>query len=231
MNEITPHDSLAKLATRFPAASRVFMRYGLDFCCQGKRSLDEACASAGLDPAKVAGEIRAENGTGDGAGWDDRPLSELVEHIIGIYHAGLRMELPRLEAMAAKVLAVHGEKDPERLTALRDLVADITNDMFGHMEKEERILFPWILNGQGRNAGAPIRVMRMEHDRHAEHLARLAELTDHFNPPAGACTTWRALWLGLRELDADLREHIHLENNVLFPRALGGEDPRRGAES
>jgi len=218
---LRPEDSLAALAIRIPAASRVFMRHSLDFCCGGRRSVAEACAERGLDPQALLAEIAAVPDDGQ-TSWQDRPLPELIAHIVETHHRPLDEELPRLAMMAKKVFAVHGDKDPERLAALAAIVTRIGDDLAQHMHKEESVLFPWIVNGHGRTAGQPVRVMMAEHDDHAKDLARIRELTDDFVPPRGACGTWRALWLGLEALDADLRTHIHLENNVLFPRALAG---------
>lgn len=214
-------DTVARLAVRLPAASRVFQRHDIDFCCGGNRPLDEACAEAGISAAAVLDEIAKESeARPDGVRWDERPLGELVEHILAAYHRPLDEELPRLAAMAQKVFDVHGDKDPERLRELRAVTIGLTQELADHMMKEERILFPWIQSGNGRMAGGPINVMNMEHDSAAESLRRIRELTDNFVPPPHACNTWRALWLGLQEFDRSLREHIHLENNVLFPRAL-----------
>ena len=216
---LRPEDSLAALATRIPSASRVFMRHSLDFCCGGRRSVADACAERGLDPRAILDEIAAAPDDGR-ASWQDRPLAELIDHIIETHHRPLDEELPRLAAMAKKVFAVHADKDPERLAALAAVVQRVADDLAQHMHKEESVLFPWIVNGHGRTAGQPVRVLMSEHDDTAKDLARIRELTDDFVPPRGACATWRALWLGLEALDADLRTHIHLENNVLFPRAL-----------
>lgn len=222
MTSLSPTDTVARLAVRIPAASRVFMRHDIDFCCGGARPLDEACAARGLDPHAILAEIEAEAPDAGDTRWDQRPLSELIDHILEAYHVPLHAELPRLQAMARKVLTVHGDKDPERLTALVDVYEALAAELVGHLAKEENILFPWILQGRGATAGGPIQVMHMEHDSAGEALARLRELTDDFTPPPGACNTWRALWLGLEELDHELRAHIHLENNILFPRALQG---------
>jgi regulator of cell morphogenesis and NO signaling len=205
---------------RIPAASRVFMRHDIDFCCGGNRKLTDACAEKGLDAAALLDEIRAELAEEGDVRWDERPLPELIDHILETYHRPLDEELPRLGRMTAKVLAVHGDKDPERLAELHAVYGAVAQELTDHMMKEERVLFPWILSGNGQTAHGPIHVMHAEHDSVALALARIRELTDNFTPPQGACNTWRALWLGLHQFDHDLRAHIHLENNVLFPRAL-----------
>ncbi|MGM0577666.1 MAG: iron-sulfur cluster repair di-iron protein [Myxococcota bacterium] len=217
-------DSLGRLASRIPAASRVFMRHGLDFCCSGNRPLDEVCEDEGLDAAAIVDEIEAERAGDDGdVCWDDKPLGELIDHILASHHRPLDEELPRLDQMVRRVVTVHGDKDPERLHDLARTFTALREDLTPHMMKEERVLFPWIQSGDGRTAGQPVQVMLYEHESAGEMLDRLRELTDGFQPPQGACNTWRALYAGLDELDTSLREHIHLENNILFPRALAGE--------
>lgn len=225
----TPHatsvsrdESLASLAVKHPAASRVFHRHHLDFCCGGANSLASACAAAGLDADAVLREIQGAGlGPVDPAvAWAERPLDELVAHILREYHAPLWPELERLEQMAEKVLRVHGDKDPARLGRLAAVVHELAEDLRQHMAKEENILFPWIQSGNGRTAGAPVSVMQREHVTAAAQLRQIEELTDRFDPPGAACNTWRALYLGLGELDRALEDHMHLENNVLFPRAL-----------
>lgn len=216
---IAPEQSLAALATSYPAASRVFHRHGLDFCCGGRRTLAEVCAEAGLDAERLAADIAAEAAARPQRPFDQVPLPELVQHILDAFHAKHREELPRLVAMAEKVERVHAEKAtcPHGLTEHLRLVEQAMEE---HMQKEEQILFPMILAGRGRMAGMPIQVMEEEHRDHAANLVRTRQLATEFEPPAEACGTWRALYLGLEELERDLMEHVHLENNVLFPRAL-----------
>ncbi len=215
---------IGHIATSAPLATRVFARHGLDYCCGGGSSLASACAERGLDLEQVLAEIEAET---SGAApseddWSQAPLGALIEHILLRYHRPLDEELPRLEAMARKVYAVHGEKDPDRLARMVDVTVALRADLEPHMQKEEQILFPLIVQGGGATAGGPVAVMEEEHEAVGRMLRELRELTDDFTPPEGACNTWRALWHGLADLERSLHEHIHLENNVLFPRALGG---------
>jgi regulator of cell morphogenesis and NO signaling len=151
---------------------------------------------------------------------EQAPIPEVVDFILKEYHEPLKEELSRLKSLAQKVLSVHRDKDPERLQRLLDAVSQIKDDLEQHLAKEETILFPWILSGRSPKPAAPVQVMLMDHESHAEHLGELRELTGQFQVPANACATWRALWTGLEKLDADLREHIRIENEVLFPRAL-----------
>lgn len=212
---------LAEFATHLPGASRVFHRHRLDFCCGGRRSLAEACAKAQLDPERVLAELKAEGAAGEAAtDWSERPLGELIDHILTRYHEPLRAELPLLFSMAAKVERVHGDK-PECPRGLAEHLKNVHENLDEHMSKEEQVLFPMLRAGAGGQARMPVGVMEREHDEHALDLQRTRELTTDLVPPPPACTTWRALYLRLSELERDLMEHIHLENNVLFPRALG----------
>jgi regulator of cell morphogenesis and NO signaling len=213
--------TLADLAVTEPAAARVFYRHGLDFCCGGRRPLADACTAKGLDAGAVLADIAAESRAvpADAPRWDRRPLADLVDHIVVRYHATLRRALPELLAFATKVELRHADKPacPHGLAAtLRAMVGEVED----HLAKEEQILFPMIVKGQGRYADGPVQVMEHEHDTHGRTLEKLRALTNDYQPPAGACITWQALYLGLREVDQELMEHIHLENNILFPRAL-----------
>ena len=221
MSTASPHATLADLAVVFPAASRVFHRHGLDFCCHGGRALAEACANRGLDAAAVIAEIGSEQAKGAPPRWDERPVAELADHIEGHYHRRLRAELPELVALAAKVESRHAEKAscPRGLRAHLEAVHEA---VLSHLAKEEQVLFPMIRAGRGAFAGGPIHVMEAEHGDHAEDLRRTRALTADLTPPEEACPTWRALYLRLTELEAELMEHIHLENNVLFRRVLAG---------
>ncbi len=215
--------TVGELAASRPSSTRVFFRRGIDFCCGGGKTLEEACLRRGLDPREVLAEIQKELAPGetDATAWTERSQTELVHHIVGYYHEPLRQELRRLQLMALKVLRVHGEKDPERLTELANVFGALKDELEPHMEKEERILFPWILSGRPVPQGGPIERMMFEHEQAGQLLEQLRELTNRYEVPPGACNTWRALWNGLEALDRDLREHIHLENNILFPRASG----------
>jgi regulator of cell morphogenesis and NO signaling len=215
--------SLGDIATSNPVATRVFLRHKLDFCCGGRRSLVEACRSAGLDPDAIIAELDEESARGsESARWDRRPQSELADHIESRYHATLRRDVPPLVDAARKVERVHAQK-PAVPAGLADLLAAFLADMQQHMEKEEKVLFPMIRRAAPSEALAmPIGVMKREHDTHGEYLARIRALTGDLRAPAHACATWRALYDGLATIEADLMEHVHLENNILFARAVAG---------
>jgi regulator of cell morphogenesis and NO signaling len=219
---ITTDHTLAHLSVTHAGASRVFYRHGLDFCCHGQISLRDACEAKGLDATKLVEEIRGEERGDDSfARWDEQSPDALIDHLLGRFHEPHRAELPRLLAMASKVEQVHGEKDacPTGLTSHLERMSE---ELELHMQKEEQVLFPLIRDGRGRMAAMPVQVMEREHRDHGQNLVRLRELAHDFEPPEEACGTWRALYLGLAELESELMQHIHLENNVLFPRALRG---------
>jgi regulator of cell morphogenesis and NO signaling len=220
---LQPDSTLADLAVTFPAASRVFRRYGLDYCCHGRRPVAEACAERNLDASSLLSEISAEARLASAVeSWSDRPLSEIVERIVSWYHARLRSEMPLLLQMARKVEAVHAEKEtvPAGLAAHLET---LTRTLFDHLEKEEQGLFPGLLSGRPRASSVTIVGLEREHEDVALALQRTRALTTDLVPPAEACTTWRALYLRLDEFEAELMEHVHLENNVLFRRALCAE--------
>ena len=215
----TTETTLAELASTEPAAARVFLSHGLDFCCKGRRSLASACSEKGLDATRVLAEIAGTATPQDLTVWSDSPIPDLVRHIVDRYHAALRRDFPALIAMAEKVEARHADKEsvPSGLSMHLRVMAGAA---FDHLGKEEAILFPAILAGHGSSLAGPIQCMEAEHTDHGENLARTREITRDLVPPPEACTTWRALYLGLSTLERELMEHIHLENNVLFPRVL-----------
>jgi regulator of cell morphogenesis and NO signaling len=224
---ITENSLIADIAAGVPASVRVFQRHGVDFCCGGKKPLALACEELGLSFAAVAGEIDAAAAGRDRSGrdWTTAPLHELVAYVITTYHDALRQEMPRLEGMAARVARVHGEREPQVLARIEAIVAELSADLNEHMRKEELVLFPTIRAlERGSATGIPlataIQVMEADHDRAGELLAELRSLTNGYVAPAWACATARALYQGLSEFESEMHVHVHLENNVLFPRAL-----------
>ena len=217
---ITPRNTLAELAATRAGASRVFYRHGLDFCCHGRISLAEACAKRHLDVDALVSEIEKEiKAPGNFERWDQRPIAELIEHVLVQFHKAHREELPRLLAMAKKVEAVHSDK-PNCPKGLAAHLEHLAGELELHMQKEEEVLFPMLNSSRAFMASMPIQMMEEEHNDHALNLARVRELAHDFKLPPEACGTWTALYLGLAELEQQVMEHIHLENNVLFPRAL-----------
>jgi regulator of cell morphogenesis and NO signaling len=214
--------TLGELAAAIPAAARVFHRYGLDFCCGGRQSLEQACAAERLDAEAVLREIEASAASEpEETRWDRRPIEELIHHILDRYHAPLKTEIPRLVDLARKVEEVHADK-PECPAGLADLLAEVRAAVESHLAKEEQILFPLILAGRGQTAHMPVQVMMQEHEDHGRNLQRIRELTHDLQIPEYACASWRELYRSLAQLEVELMDHIHLENNILFPRALAG---------
>jgi len=211
--------TLAEMAIAHPGASRVFLKHGLDFCCHGRRALEEACSEKGLDPSAILREISNEEATGNLLELTKKPIGEIADFIEAHYHRQLRAELPELIAMADKVERVHASKS----TCPRGLASHlrtIHEAILDHLTKEEQVLFPMIRSGNRHCAAAPVRVMEQEHEDHGRNLEYLRALAHEFVAPAEACATWKALYLRLNRLSDELMEHIHLENNVLFPRVL-----------
>jgi regulator of cell morphogenesis and NO signaling len=212
--------SLGQLARRISGATRVFDAHHFDFCCGGNQSLRSAAAAAGVDATPIVAELQALEGRASIDGerdWGDATPTELVDHILACYHAVHREQLPELMRLARKVEQVHGER-ADCPHGLADHLSAMAQELESHMRKEEDVLFPMIARGHGAMAGAPITVMRMEHDDHGVALRRMEELTDGITAPRAACTTWRALYAGLRTFRQDLMAHIHTENNILFER-------------
>jgi len=214
----TLDSTVGQIAAETPSSIRVFEKYGIDFCCGGQTGFEEACRSRGLDPEAVLGEIERAGKVPaeDNTNWQAAPLEALIDHILETHHVYLKTELPRLEAMLQKVMEAHSDAVPP----IAEVFEPMKEELDAHLMKEEMILFPLIRSGRPGAMG-PIRVMLAEHDSAGEALARIRSLTMGYTAPPEACNTWRALYSGLAEMERDLRRHIHLENNILFPRALG----------
>ena len=225
MTDVHVPQTLGDLAASNPAAARALDRLGLDYCCHGARTLADACAAAGIDLATVESELAALPVEGDTA-WRDLDPRALAEHIVATHHAYLHVELPALDALAAKVLAVHGGRHPE-LAEVRRLVGLVRADLEPHLAKEEQILFPAIAAAvAGRrefpfgSIGNPIRMMTLEHDRAGELLRDLRTATADFAVPDDACVSYRSLYERLEALEVDTHLHVLKENHTLFPAAL-----------
>ena len=216
--------TVGELVAERPNLSRVFQARDIGFCCQGGLTVGDACQRKGVSVEEVVAALEAEiAGPGDsGVNPATLPLGELVDHIVETHHNFLRRELPRIYAMADRVATVHGGHTPS-LVSVRNTFVEMANELVNHLEKEEKVLFPAIVElvkgGQALPIDGPVQCMMEEHDDANEALAALQELTHGYQPPADACNTYRALFAGLAELEQDLHTHIHLENNVLFPAA------------
>lgn len=205
---------IGAIAAELPGASAIFRRHKLDFCCGGGVSLADAAAKCAVPLAEIEDSLRSLV-----AGPADLPgtTGGLIAHIVTRYHETHRRELPELITLARRVERVHADR-PEVPAGLADLLTEMEHELGAHMAKEEGVLFPMLRAGGNPMIGMPISVMRAEHDAHGAQLRELARLTGDHVPPDGACNSWRALYTGTRKLEADLMEHIHLENNVLFAR-------------
>ena len=226
MNVIDARKTLGELVTEHPHLARVFDSLGLDYCCGGGRSLDEACAAAGLDPDALH-LSEASTGTDDltASAWVSLDLSELTVHLEATHHAYLRRELPRLAALGDKVVGVHGDRHPELAEARRTLT-ELRADLDPHLQREEEVLFPMIRALTRPKASTtasvqtPIAMLCAEHDRAGQLLQTLRTQTNGYVTPPDGCASYRAFYDGLAELEADLHLHVHKENNRLFPEAI-----------
>lgn len=206
---------------------------GIDFCCGGKRSLEEACNEKQLDPVEIRSALDAlsvQPGERQ-LPYDEWPAAFLADHIVQTHHRFVRKTIPDLRFYASKVYRVHGDTHPE-LRQIADTVQALTQELSAHMEKEERVLFPYIhqLESGGHMHAAffasvrqPIGMMEMEHEDAGALMAELRRLTDQYTPPADACNSYRLLYQMLKAFEDDLHLHVHLENNILFPKAISLE--------
>jgi regulator of cell morphogenesis and NO signaling len=224
---------VGQLVSEQPGRSRVFERFGLDYCCGGKKALNVACVEKHLDVDAVVRELlRADTVTpAPETDWPRASLAHLCDHIVDTHHAYLREALPRLTGLIDKVVNVHGDRHPA-LAEVAAVFEAFREELELHMVKEEQILFPFIKQlevadkAPSFHCGSlqnPIRVMEAEHDSAGDALAKLRELNDDYRPPMGACNTYRSMLDGLAEIEADMHTHVHLENNILFPRATARE--------
>ena len=236
MTCIDPETTVGELVTERPGRSRIFERLGIDYCCGGKKTLGAACRERGLDIGRVVADLAEDAPSAPGTDWAKASLGDLVDHILDRHHAYLRGELPRLAGMSAKVCGVHGERHPE-LRRVDGTFGRLRAELEMHMAKEERVLFPMIRELEASSVrpvfhcgslANPLRVMEAEHDAAGEALAEMRELTGGYSVPPDGCNTYRVLMDGLASLERDLHEHIHEENNILFPRALAREESLPG---
>lgn len=214
------HLPVGQIAARLPGASGVFQRYGIDFCCGGRTSLEDAIHRKKVDGAQLVRDLIAlEARPGQGADWNDMPIHDLLFHLRRDFHDRHREQLPELIRLAKRVESVHGDR-ADCPDGLAKLLKELMDELELHMQKEECVLFPMIGAGDS-HAWMPMQIMEQEHDEHGHRLERLLAITNRGQPPEDACNTWRALYAGIRSFAEDLQQHIHLENNVLFPRVRG----------
>ena len=207
---------IGEIAVQFPGATAIFRKHKLDYCCGGAISLAGAVQRRGIALADVENQLARLIPQQTDLPDDSEGIIDLV---ISRYHDTHRRELPELGQLARRVERVHAEH-PEAPIGLSDFLARMDAELGSHMEKEEQVLFPMIREGHPM-VRAPIGLMQAEHMDHGQTLEALAALTHDMQPPEGACGSWRALYSGLRKLSSDLIDHIHIENNILFPRFNG----------
>jgi regulator of cell morphogenesis and NO signaling len=238
--------TVADIALEKPQAAAVFEKLGIDYCCGGRKPLAEACEQAGVELNHVRNLLEEAFSTdqpnAQGENWSEQSLANLINHIVRKHHAYCREECLRLEPLLAKVVSKHGENHPE-LERVQALFTSLRNELSLHLMKEEQMLFPYIigLEESEKQKSAPprapfgtvqnpVRMMVQEHDN-AGHLIRgIRGLTENFTPPSDACNSFKVLYKGLEAFEADLHQHIHLENNLLFPRAIELEDAAQAQE-
>jgi len=234
----TAETTVREIAVENPASIRVFEKFGIDYCCGGRKPLADACEEKALEPSTVlaALEAAAEPAEKAGIDWSTAPLTSLCEHIVAQHHEYVRAEIPRLMHFAQRVVARHADRHPE-LTEIQQLVKALSEELVQHLAKEETVLFPYIANlernvtqcgppalGCFGTVKNPIRMMMAEHDAAGDTLARIRALSANYTAPAGACPTYRGFYQALSEFERDLHQHVHLENNILFPRAIEMEE-------
>lgn len=222
--------TVGEIVAENPSLSRVFQSYKLDFCCQGAKTLRQACENKSLSLDEVSAALAKEaSSTNEPANNPAQlPAIELADYIIETHHGYLRQELPRVHTMAERVAQVHGPRNPS-LIQVYEVFSKLFSELDSHMRKEEEILFPTIkaifsdpsdepaLSGSIEH---PVAQMMHEHEEAGQALELLRKLTNDFHPPTDACNTYRALFSGLKDLEEDTHRHIHLENSVLFPLAI-----------
>lgn len=230
--------TVGELAVEVPTSIRVFEAWKIDYCCGGLTPLSDACAAVGKSVDEFMAELERAAAVPDGTArnWSADTLAAMGANIVAMYHVYTREELQTVIPLAAKVLGVHGERHPE-LAEVAALVQELTNDMLPHMLKEEQVLFPYVqqleaaaTNGQPAptpffgTVKNPVRMMMLEHDRVGELLARLRVVTADYAAPDDACFSYRELYRRLAEFELRTHEHVHVENNVYFPRAVTLEE-------
>jgi len=227
--------TVREIALESPLTTRVFEEYKIDYCCHGDTPFDEACRSAGALPEEVNGKINDVLGSSNGIedeSLSDISLSDLIDHILNKHHVYTREEIAHLTPLMSKVATRHGDHY-KYLLELKDLFEAVCNDLEPHMQKEERVLFPYILDLDHRHSNNqtpvfppfgtvkhPIRMMAAEHEEVGDLLSEMRQITSDYELPIDACPSFTALYHRLAEFERDLHEHIHLENNLLFPRAI-----------
>ncbi len=228
---ITSETQVRDIAVEYPAAIPVLERFGIDYCCGGKHTLAEACRQHGVEIAPILEELeRGRRGTSlPDVQWQNASFQDLTQYIVDRHHAFARKQLDLARNLSTKVEHRHGDKHPE-ISKVSTAIAAIGTELTHHFFCEENILFPYLVKLESDSQTAlppvfgsveqPVTRMMMDHDQTGNELRLIREITGDYQLPADACTTYSALYRALEDLEKDLHLHIHLENNILFPRAL-----------
>jgi regulator of cell morphogenesis and NO signaling len=236
---LTTARTVRQIAVENLIATRVFEKFGIDYCCRGNEPLEAACRRAGVSIDEVVDSIAIEDETARAAerahDWQSEPLSELILHIKNTHHKYTREETARLTALLGKVCSVHGKNHSE-LLEIQSIFSGLAQELATHLMKEEMVLFPYIermeeaviqkeplLPAPFGSVGDPVAMMEHEHDSAGDALRSIRKASGDFTPPADACISYQTLYKALAAFEADLHQHIHLENNILFPRAIAME--------
>ena len=237
--QVDSQTTVRDLVGRYPQTRQVFEKFEIDYCCGGAKSLADVAADQDLNVSTLVETLtetlETDPSVAETAGkdWYAGSLSELIEHILATHHAFVKEALPRLRPLIAKVLAAHGEHHGDMLRQVQTYFNSLDNELTSHMMKEEQMLFPYIvaLDRHSREGTArpqapfgsvrnPVRQMEFEHENAGDALAGLRHVTGGYTLPDDACPTFQAMYDELERFEADLHQHIHLENNILFPRAI-----------
>jgi regulator of cell morphogenesis and NO signaling len=229
-------DTVGAIVRDRPSLSALFEQAQLDYCCGGKKTLAVACQQRGIDPQAFLAQLEdyAATDTVPEVNLAELSLTELADHIERIHHAYLHTELPRLEKLVTKVAAVHGEKEP-RLLQIQAVFLALSAELTTHLMKEEQVLFPMIRQLEASDTlpsfhcdtvANPVHRMEFEHEEAGYALAQLRHLTENFTPPDWACNTYRVMLNALATFEQDMHQHVHKENNALFPRAIALEQTK-----
>ena len=235
----TTEKTVRELALENPAATRVFEKLGIDYCCGGNKSLEQACRAANLPMDQVLDSLetakQATRAAQKDRDWQREPLPDLIAHISDAHHTYTRTEIARLGPLFDKVCSVHGKNHPE-LLQVRASFRGLAQELTMHMMKEEMVLFPYVLRLEEAvirrepvlpppfgSVVNPISMMEHEHDSAGNALRAMRHASSGYVPPTDACVSYQTLYQALADFEADLHQHIHLENNILFPRAIAME--------
>ena len=230
---ISESKTVAEIVTENIKTADVFKKYGIDFCCGGGISIEKICANKKIDTSLLIKDLEAiDSAVSRAYNYDTWELDFLIDHIINIHHSYVVESIPVLLEYAVKVAKVHGHHYTE-VVKINELFIVVAEELSMHMQKEEMILFPFVKQlvqakkdgtqvpkSQFRTVGNPIQMMEQEHENAGDIFKEIAELSNNYTPPAEACNTFKALYSKLSEFEQDLHQHIHLENNILFPKAI-----------